>query len=274
VEAQTHSAVVTPAVARVAGHTDAGSGVPVLEPARGGPATRFVDAIGDRHPVVAFLYAVFAGYLLLASASIACGLLITDVLLDLRSIERLDERLPRWLAAHRTDLWTDLSWVGTEVAGGYVIPAALGLVALGAALTRRWRVGAFLVFAVAVESGTYQATTFFVDRPRPHVERLEGLNPSASYPSGHTAAAIALYCGAALLLTSRFALAGRWRIAICALALAIPPIAGLARIYRGMHHPIDVLAGVPIGIAALLVALFACRVAGAAVARRDERVPG
>ena len=39
--------------------------------------------------------------------------------------------------------------------------------------------------------------------------------------------------------------------------------------YRGMHHPIDVLAGVPIGIGAILVALFACRVAGAATARRE-----
>ena len=38
-----------------------------------------------------------------------------------------------------------------------------------------------------------------------------------------------------------------------------------------MHHPIDVLAGIPIGIAAIVVVVFACRVAGAAVDRRDER---
>ena len=272
-EGQSHAVVVAPA-GRLAGQPGTESGVPVLEPARGGPATRFVDAIGDRHPVVAFLGALVAGYLLLASASIASGLLVTNVLLDSRSIERLDERLPRLLAAHRTETWTDLSWVGSEVAGGLVIPVVLGLVALVAALTRHWRVAAFLVFAVAVESGTYRATTFFVDRPRPHVERLEGLDPTASYPSGHTAAAIALYCGAALLLTSRFAGAGRWRIVIWAIALAIPLITGLARIYRGMHHPIDALAGVPIGITAILVTLFACRVAGAAYARRRAAEAG
>ena len=37
-----------------------------------------------------------------------------------------------------------------------------------------------------------------------------------------------------------------------------------------MHHPIDVLAGVPIGIAAIVVVVFACRVAGAAIASRDQ----
>jgi membrane-associated phospholipid phosphatase len=270
VEGQTQAAVVTPAVGRVEAHTHAGSCVPVLEPARGGPATRFVDAIGDRHPVVAFLCAVIIGYALLATAAIASGLLVTEVLLESRGIERLDERLPRWLAAHRTEMWTDLSWVGSEVAGGYVIPALLVVVALVATVLRRWRVGAFLVFAVAVESGTYRATTLAVDRPRPHVERLEGLDPTASYPSGHTAAAIALYCGSALLLTSRFGRLGGWRVAVWAIALAIPPLAGLARMYRGMHHPIDLLAGLPIGIAAIVVALFACRVAGVAVVRREE----
>ena len=268
-EGQTHAVGVAPA-GRFAGRADAESGVPVLEPARGGPATRFLDAIGDRHPVVAFLCAVIVGYVLLAAASIVSGLLVTEVLLESRGIERLDERLPRWLAAHRTETWTDLSWVGSEAAGGYVIPALLVLVALAATVLRRWRVGAFLVFAVAVESGTYRATTLAVDRPRPHVERLEGLDPTASYPSGHTAAAIALYCGSALLLTSRFGRLGGWRVAVWAIALAIPPLTGLARMYRGMHHPIDLLAGVPIGIAAIVVALFACRVAGEAVTRREE----
>jgi membrane-associated phospholipid phosphatase len=39
--------------------------------------------------------------------------------------------------------------------------------------------------------------------------------------------------------------------------------------YRGMHHPLDVLAGVLVGSAALVVVVFACRVTGAvAEARR------
>ena len=54
------------------------------------------------------------------------------------------------------------------------------------------------------------------------------------------------------------------------IAIAAPIIVGFSRAFRGMHHPIDVLAGVPIGIAAIVVVVFACRVAGAAIASRDQ----
>jgi membrane-associated phospholipid phosphatase len=37
-----------------------------------------------------------------------------------------------------------------------------------------------------------------------------------------------------------------------------------ARMYRGMHHPLDVAGGVVVGIAAVIVLVFACRTAGAA----------
>jgi membrane-associated phospholipid phosphatase len=243
-------------------------GIPLFEPLPGGPAERFAGALGDRHPVVAFFLALVSGYLLLAVASIALGLLVTNVLLDAGSIQRLDARFPHWLEGERSDRWTDASWAGTELAGGYVIPVALGLIGLVMVILRKWRIAAYVLFAVAVESATYQVTTLFVERRRPEVERLESLPVDASYPSGHTAASIALYSGLALLLTSRFAL-GRWRVVIWAIAIAIPPIVALSRIYRGMHYPIDALAGVPIGIAAIVVVVFACRVAGAAMARRE-----
>jgi membrane-associated phospholipid phosphatase len=248
---------------------DEDGAIPLFEPRPGGPAERFSHAVGDRHPIVAFFLALISGYLLLALASIALGLLVTDVLLDVDSIQRLDERFPRWLAGERTDGLTDASWVGTELAGGYVIPIAIALIGLAMAILRKWRIAAYVLFAVAVESGTYRATTFFVERRRPEVERLESLPVDASYPSGHTAASIALYSGLALLLTSRLA-RGPWRILIWTIAIAIPPIVALSRIYRGMHHPIDALGGVPIGIAAIIVVVFACRVAGAAIARRQS----
>ena len=223
--------------------------IPLFEPRPDGPAERFSDAVGDRHPVVAFFLALISGYVLLAAASIALGLLVTNVLLSVDGVERLDERFPRWLAGERTDGLTDASWVGSELSGGYAIPAILAIVAIVMVVQRKWRIAAYVVFAVAVESATYRATTLFVERQRPDVERLESLPVDASYPSGHTAASVALYSGLALLLTSRFAL-GRWRLLVWAIVLAIPPIVALSRIYRGMHHPIDVLVGIPIGIAA------------------------
>ena len=46
-----------------------------------------------------------------------------------------------------------------------------------------------------------------------------------------------------------------------------PAFEALARMYRGMHHPTDVTAGLLIGVGCILVALTAARVAGAAARR-------
>ena len=265
---EANAGAVDPGLSIVAAKDDRNA-IPLFEPRPGGPAERFAGLVGERHPVVAFFLALISGYLLLAAASIALGFLVTEVLLPIDGVARFDERLPHWMAGERTNGWTDASWVGTELSGGYAIPAVIALVAIVMVVQRKWRIAAYVLFAVAVESATYRATTLFVERRRPEVERLESLPVDASYPSGHTAASIALYSGLALLLTSRFS-RGSWRVAVWVIALAIPPIVALSRIYRGMHHPIDALAGIPIGIAAIVVVVFACRVAGAAIARRDE----
>jgi membrane-associated phospholipid phosphatase len=122
---------------------------------------------------------------------------------------------------------------------------------------------AFFVFSLAVESATYRATTLFVHSHRPRVHRLEDLSVDASYPSGHTAAAIAVYGGLALLITSRFR-HGAVRVVTWLLAAGIVAFVATARMYRGMHHPFDLFGGVVVGIAALCVLVLACRSAGAA----------
>jgi undecaprenyl-diphosphatase len=92
---------------------------------------------------------------------------------------------------------------------------------------------------------------------------------NASYPSGHTAAAIAVYGGLVLLLTSL--VKNRvFRVLAWTIAVAIPAFVAISRMYRGMHHPLDVAGGVLVGIAALVVLVFACRVAGAAAELRRQ----
>jgi undecaprenyl-diphosphatase len=172
-----------------------------------------------------------------------------------------------WLAVHRTAARTDASLIGSIMAGGVVLPIVAGVTALTAALFRHWRLVAFAVFSLAVESGTYRATTLVVHSHRPTVPRLENLPVNASYPSGHTAAAIAVYGGLALLLTSRFT-NGAFRAVAWTLVLAVVAFVATARMYRGMHHPLDTAGGVFVGIAALIVVVFACRAAGAAADAR------
>jgi undecaprenyl-diphosphatase len=148
-----------------------------------------------------------------------------------------------------------------------VLPIVAGLSALAAAVLRQWRLAGFFVFALALESAAYRTTTLVVHRDRPAVHRLEQLPVNASYFSGHTAAAIAVYCGAALLLTSRIANRGA-RVAIWTVAVCIPIYVAFARMYRGMHHPLDVLGGLLVGIAAVAALVYICRAAGQANAAR------
>jgi undecaprenyl-diphosphatase len=237
-----------------------GSAAPVLD-ARGKPA--WLPA----HPVGVFALGVAAAYALIAGLSIVLGLLLTHVILQSHGIATADNGFVRMLARHRTATWTEASLIGSIVAGGVVLPIVAGVGAIAAAVARQWRIAGFLVFALAVESASYRTTTLVVHRHRPTVHRLEHLPVNASYPSGHTAAAIAVYCGIALLVTSRVRSLA-WRIAIWAVAAAIPVYVALSRMYRGMHHPLDVLGGVVIGVCAVVALVFVCRAAGAAAERR------
>jgi undecaprenyl-diphosphatase len=240
---------------------------PVLDAADGGRAERLADSFGRRHPAIVFVVVMLAGLAIIVALSIGLGFFLTRVVAHIGGIGAADERVNGWLAAHRTASRTDASLVGSIIAGGVVLPIVAGVTALIAVVFRHWRVAAFAVFSLAVESGTYRATTLVVHSHRPTVPRLEHLPVNASYPSGHTAAAIAVYGGLALLLTSRFT-NGAVRVLAWTVVLAVVTFVATARMYRGMHHPLDTAGGIYVGIAALIVVVFACRSAGAAADRR------
>jgi membrane-associated phospholipid phosphatase len=192
------------------------------------------------------------------------------VLLSGTGLASADERFVRSLTNSRSSGLTDASLVGSIIAGGVVLPIVAGVTGLAAALMRQWRVVGFLVFTLALEAGVYRATTLVVHRERPHVHRLEGLPADASYYSGHTAASIAVYCGIALLATSRIR-SRVAQVAIWAAAIAIPIFVTFARMYRGMHHPLDIAGGLLVGVAVVAAMVLVCRAAGHAAAAREAR---
>jgi membrane-associated phospholipid phosphatase len=246
--------------------------LPVLSARRGGPAERLAGSRGAHHPALVFALVMLGGLAVIAILSIGLGFLVTRVVEPSWGIGAADERVNTWLAVHRTSARTQASLLGSIIAGGVVLPIVAGALAIVFAVLRRWRIAAFFVFALAVESATYRATTLVVHSHRPHVARLERLPVNASYPSGHTAAAIAVYGGIVLLFTSRVANAFVRSFA-WTLVVAIVIFVAVARMYRGMHHPLDVAGGVLVGVAALAVVVFACRAAGSADASRRSRQP-
>ncbi|MFB7949969.1 diacylglycerol kinase family protein [Kitasatospora phosalacinea] len=166
--------------------------------------------------------------------------------------------LVSWLAAHRTPALTTASaWLSALA----FTPAVVAVTAAAAALLlirHRWRAAVLLAGAVALQAALFVTAAHLVDRARPDVVRLDGALPTSSFPSGHVGAATALYGGLGLL--ALHLLRGRWRVLpvlLCALAWTVPVLVAASRLYRGMHHPTDVVAGLLNGAAALWVVAHA-----------------
>lgn len=254
----------------MSGGRAAPSGAPLLEPAAGGLAERFAGAVGAGHPIRVFLAAVLGGYALLVGLTIAAGFFLTRILLQIDAVASFDEDVARRLASGRTSTLVDLSFVGSTLAGGIVIPALVGALLVFFLAFRRWRLAAFTLFVICVEAGTYAATTFVVHRDRPSVERLETLQVDASFPSGHVAASVALFGGLLLVFASRFDRLPA-KFVLWSLAAAIPAFVIWSRMLRGMHHATDVTGGVLMGVGAIVITVFAARAAGAAAGRRHAK---
>ena len=79
-----------------------------------------------------------------------------------------------------------------------------------------------------------------------------------------------MYCGLALLLTSAIRNT-RARVVIWAIAIGIVILEAGSRMYRGMHHPLDVAGGIVVGVASVCALALAARAAGAAGQPGDAR---
>jgi membrane-associated phospholipid phosphatase len=149
----------------------------------------------------------------------------------------------RWFAAHRTPTLDTLTHYGTLLADTYT---AIGLSIVLVLVLRwwlgRWRESVGVAVAILGELFVFLLVTNTVDRPRPPVPRLDVAPPTSSFPSGHTAAAVALYgCLAVIVLRQLAARWAAWLVAL--LCCCVPVIVAVSRVYRGMHYPSDVTFG-------------------------------
>ncbi|GGQ53247.1 diacylglycerol kinase family protein [Streptomyces asoensis] len=175
----------------------------------------------------------------------------------------------------RTGTLTTLSSFASEAGNTMTIIAITLLVCAGLILIPRlpmWRQAAFLAVAVSLQALVFLVITECVDRHRPEVDRLDASPPTSSYTSGHTGAATALYGGLAVLALSR--LRGPWRRIVGGLLLLLPLMVAVARLYRGMHHPTDVVGGLVNGSLSLLIVGRALFVDGSVTAPADAGKDG
>jgi len=166
-----------------------------------------------------------------------------------------DQRVSRWFAGERTDRLNLLTHLGTSLSDT-TTAIALTVVVAGTLLAlRRWQDALTVLVAISGELFVFLMVTATVRRPRPPVPHLDAAPPTSSFPSGHTAAAVALYVGFAVLLL-RHAVHRALAVPLAVVFCVVPVIVGVSRLYRGMHYLTDVVFGALGGGCWLLVTLY------------------
>ncbi len=239
-----------------------------LDAAPGGHAEGLARRLKNRHPVTVAAIVAVVGYVIVGAMIVGLGLLLTHFLLN-GALGGWDERANIWFVAQRTTSLNAVTSIGTTVGstGTVIGVAAVSVVVL--AILRWWREIGMIVIALAVEVLVFLMTTFLVNRPRPTVPRLDPSPPTSSFPSGHTAAAMALWISLAIVISVHVRNAFV-RTVVWIVALGLPVFVAMSRLYRGMHHPTDVMASVVLGAGALVTALLAVRTASAVAEIRSD----
>ena len=235
----------------------------LLDPRPDGPASRV-----GRHfhgPIRAWAATTLVGFIVTATALIGLGMLLVAEFLP-EGVGAWDRSISTWFVAQRTDALNSATAVGSMLGSTFVVIAIAIVVGIVLAFGRHWLAIGFLAAGLLIEVGAFLAATLAVSRPRPSVPQLDVAPPTSSFPSGHTAAAIVLYVGVAIIVwtltNSRVLRAFFWAVAVLT-----PIFVALSRLYRGMHHATDVLGSVVLAAAALFCAVIVTRVSTATVVR-------
>src|SRR4051812_18234210 len=186
---------------------------------------------------------IVTGWVLIFGTLYVVGHLLTE------HTPGFDNAVPRWLQSFRTPGLDELSRLSSKAGDTHAILAvSLVFGALALAAWRQWRPVLFLVLTMFGELTLFLCSAAAVGRPRPSVVQLDGRMPTSSFPSGHIAATMCLWVAIALIAMPRIRHWWRWLFLAC--AIVMPAMVALSRMYRGEHHPTDVVG------AALLTGLW------------------
>ena len=160
---------------------------------------------------------------------------------------RFDQWALDLLARPRSEVAaTAAEWLSSLAGSTAVTAVGLALVVLAATLPQPGRAMLFVAAVVLGEVLLYFVVSRVVGRARPELGELApGLPAQASWPSGHAAAAIAVYGAVAILLAARTgSTTSRSSVLV---PLTIAPLVAWSRVYAGEHYPTDVVAGLLLG---------------------------
>jgi len=143
--------------------------------------------------------------------------------------------------------WIESSMMDLTAVGG---PTVLWLIVFSAAgflaLQRRYRTAIVVLATSASGELLNSVLKHAFERPRPTV--VPHLRPvySTSFPSGHAMESAIVYLTLAAILM-RASSTRRTKLYVFALAVLLTLLAGISRVYLGVHYPSDVLGGWIVG---------------------------
>jgi len=190
---------------------------------------------------------------LLYGLLVGLGLLFTKVI-EHSWLIREEDGVNRALEDGRTPTMNDVTYLLSGLGNTQAIIGAMLIVAIALRLASgRWRMSVFLVLAVSAQALVFLLVTLSIDRQRPDVKHLDSSPPTSSFPSGHTGAATALFVASALLVL--WYVRKRWvKILGITLLVAVPLLVAYGRLYRGMHHPTDIVGSYINGLTCIAIA--------------------
>jgi undecaprenyl-diphosphatase len=154
-----------------------------------------------------------------------------------------DHAIPHWFAAQRTATLNHWSLIASNLGATQdILIVSVATCVVFIAVTRHWRPVIFLAVVMFGELAAFLVVAAIVKRPRPDVPNLDSHLPTSAFPSGHMAATTCLYVGIAILVIGHAR--GWWRYLFLVPAAVMPVMIATARLYRGEHHPTDILASV------------------------------
>ncbi len=183
---------------------------------------------------------LYAGFAAAIAALLLFGWLGREVLGG--ASQQFDTAVRNAIHAHATAPLTDAMLAMTQFGS----PAALIVFTLGAVwiLRNHGRPHAAVLLVICLLGGEALdgILKLIFRRPRPEAFFGYGEPASYSFPSGHSVAAACFYGVLAAILTARMKSPGR-KAAVWAAAAVIVLAIGFSRVYLGVHHPTDVIAG-------------------------------
>jgi undecaprenyl-diphosphatase len=173
--------------------------------------------------------------LLAAVATIAIAVMTSA------TVVRFDAALGGLARTAASAIPNDAGFAVSTLGGTALVMPLMAASALLLCVFRHWRGALTVVLSVLGTQALVALVKGVVERPRPQSNSALADASGFSFPSAHSATAMALY--ATLTLIAAGACHGRARVVVALAGFSLVVAVGLSRIQLAAHYPTDVLAG-------------------------------